>query len=415
MTSRRPAAFAGWLVLAAAAACVDPVIPGSGIPTLDDSGIGATVAVSVGGEHSCALTTSGDAYCWGSNEFGQLGVAPGNTVCAREDRRIPCEPRPQLVSGGLKFLRIAAGGGHTCAVAVDGHIYCWGDNQYGQLGDPAAPAASAPRAALTAAQFTDVVAGDAHTCGLRTDGVFMCWGSNDLGQLGVATAGTGSTVPVAGLTNLRFASLSAGMKRTCGRVADGASYCWGAQWVFRGADDTEITRSQAQPERVPLAPAFSRLSVGGMTTCGLALDGTAWCWEANPTGAIGDGSTLGATEPQQVKSDVRFTSIAAGSRFVCGVGDTGDAYCWGSNRNGQLAVSPGLVPGRCGRHAEPCAPSPQRASGWRTYRAIAAGLGDHACGLTIGGNVYCWGAGSMGQRGDGTAASLWSPTRVALP
>lgn len=403
-------------VVAAAVAlttCVDPVTPRSGTATLDDPGAGAMAAVTAGREHGCALTAPGDAWCWGSNEFGQLGAAPGTSLCARLDRSVPCARAPRAVSGGLKFQRIAAGGSHSCGVATDGRIYCWGDNQYGQLGNPAVAIASTPIPALTSSLFTDVVTGGAHTCGLRTDGALVCWGANDRGQLGIATAGTGSAVPAVSLTNLRFASLSAGENRTCGRVSDGTTYCWGSQWVARASDGMEVTRSQAQPLRVAVAPAFRQLSVGGQTTCALALDGAAWCWEANPTGALGDGSTLGSTWPQPVKTTRRFTSITVGAQSACGIADSGHVFCWGSGQIGQLGVPSATVSKRC--DTKPCALSPIQISGWRTFSALAAGMGEHVCGLTLTGSVYCWGAGSMGQRGDGTAAAHWSPTRVPTP
>ncbi|HEX7939251.1 MAG TPA: hypothetical protein VF483_09695, partial [Gemmatimonadaceae bacterium] len=327
------------LLATVAAGCAEPFSPPSaGTPTLDDPGIGTVVAVTTGGEHSCALVASGDAYCWGSNEFGQLGSAPTGSACARVDRIIPCEAVPRAVTGGLKFRAIAAGGTHTCGVAVDGHVYCWGENKFGQLGDPSLATAAAPTPALTSSLFTGIVAGDAHTCALRTDGVAVCWGANDLGQLGIATTGTGSATPVIAQTNQRFSSLAAGFKRTCGRAADGTTFCWGSQWVSRSVDGVEQTRSQAQPTRVQFSPAFSSLSVGGQTSCGLALDGTAWCWEANPVGTFGDGSTEGSTIPVQVQASFRFTSISVGAQATCAVSDGGLVYCWGSDAADQLAV-----------------------------------------------------------------------------
>jgi alpha-tubulin suppressor-like RCC1 family protein len=398
-----------------ATGCLDPTVPGAGTPTLDDPVIGSASAVTVGRAHTCALNSAGDAFCWGSNEFGQLGSAIGATVCAREDRHIPCERSPRAVAGGLKFQRLAAGGGHTCGIAQNGRVYCWGDNQYGQLGDPAMAATATPIAALSTALFSEIVAGGAHTCALRTDAVVICWGSNDFGQLGIATAGTGSVVPVAAQTNLRFASVSAGEKRTCGRLSDGTSYCWGAQWVSRSSDGTEAYRPQAQPARVLSAPAFRQLSVGGQATCALALDGAPWCWESNPTGAMGDGSTAGSVFPVQVNTNVRFTSISSGSRSACGIADSGEMYCWGAGLSGQLAIPASSAAKRCSPAALPCELSPNKATGWRVFAALAAGLGDHVCGLTLNGSVYCWGAGAMGQRGDGSAHSYWSPTRVPIP
>jgi len=412
LTVSRLAALA--VAIAATASCIDPVVPGGGTPTLDDPGVGSVVSVSVGREHSCALTAAGDAWCWGNNEFGQVGIPHGTVTCAREDRAIPCEPAPRAVSGGRKFQRIAAGGSHTCAIAVDGHLFCWGSNANGQLGDPTSVQATAPVAPLSAALYSDIAAGDQHTCALRTDGVVLCWGANEFGQLAASTAGTGFAVPTVAQTNLRFVSLSAGVQRTCARQSLGTTYCWGSQWLRRSSDGSEVTRAQSPPLLVA-SPAFRQISVGVRTTCGLTLEGEAWCWEANPTGTIGDGSTLGSTIPQPVKTSMRFAHISAGANGTCGVADTGLAYCWGAGDAGQLGVSPSSVGGRCESGGQTCVLSPNRVSGWREFAAISAGLGDHVCGLTVSGSVYCWGAGSMGQRGDGSRGNLWSPTAVPIP
>lgn len=79
--------------------------------------------VSAGLAFSCALTTSGTRYCWGDNEFGQLGI--GDTI----DRN-----RPIRWTGDARWASISLGDSHACAIHVDGSLACWGDNGYGQLG-----------------------------------------------------------------------------------------------------------------------------------------------------------------------------------------------------------------------------------------------------------------------------------------
>lgn len=394
-------------------ACVDPVVPRAAVPTLDDASTGSFASVSAGLSHTCALTTDGTAYCWGSNEVGQLGVAPGSTTCPKADRRVACEPSPKPVLGGLKFQRISAGGEHTCAIAMDSRVYCWGDNLSGQLGDPAIRQALTPAPILSGSLFFDIAAGDFHSCALRTDGAAVCWGANDDGQLGIATLGTGSPTPVLAQTNLRFASLAAGKARTCARQSDGTGYCWGAHWIGRNSELVEVTRGQGLPTRVTSSPALRSVSVGGQTTCGVGVDAVAYCWEANPTGARGDGTTSGSLTPVAVNSAERFVDVSVGASQACGVADTGYVYCWGSDDVGQLAISPASLSRRCA--GEPCVVSPNRISGWRRFSRVAAGLGDHACGVSLGGSIYCWGAGRLGQRGDGRAFSDWSPVRVAAP
>jgi alpha-tubulin suppressor-like RCC1 family protein len=108
-----------------------------------------------------------------------------------------------------------------------------------------------------------------------------------------------------------------------------------------------------------------------------------------------------------------FVAISSGAAQSCGIADDGFAYCWGSDNLGQLGISPSFVDARCGVALVPCSRVPKRVSGWRIFSQVSAGQGDHVCALSIGGNIYCWGAGSMGQRGDGrSTAGEWSPTKT---
>lgn len=405
-----------------AAGCVieQPVVPRAGVPTLDDPQTGIYVAVSAGLQHTCALTADGAAFCWGSNEFGQLGTAPDTLTCLRGDRRIPCRTRPAPVAGGLAFVKISAGGRHTCGLATTGVTYCWGDNLRGGLGDPTVRASGAPHRVVGTMTFTEVVAGGEHSCGLRTDGMAFCWGGNEMGQLGIASNGLGMAAPESVRTNIRFASLAAGALRTCGRTGDGAAFCWGSTWVssLNGGD---LTRSQTTPARVQTAPPFKSIAAGTATTCGIAAPGTptdenaAHCWEANTAGGIGDGTIAGSLIPRAVSGGLRFVSVASGALHTCGIADSGFAYCWGAATAGQLGVSPALLMSRCGPARVSCVTSPVRVSGWRQFSQLSAGQGDHTCGLTTGGSVFCWGAGSMGQRGDGRRTAEWSPVATAAP
>lgn len=396
-------------------ACAEPFIPRSGIATQDDTqGSDAFIAVSSGKDHSCALTADGAAHCWGSNELGQLGVPADTVTCLLEDRRVPCRRTPQRVTAPVTFSRIAAGGTHTCALASTNQIFCWGDNLYGQLGDPSVRQSFAPIPVLSTAFFVDVAAGETHSCGLRGDGVAFCWGENEAGQLGVSPIGNGSATPVSPFTSLRFTSITAGWLRTCARTADNAAYCWGALWTARQGGQ-EIFHAQPTPFRFQPPAAFHQLAAGNHAICGISSDVLAFCWDANPAGGVGDGTTNGSRLPTGVRSSVPMTAITSGGMHTCALSDTGQAYCWGAGDVGQLGISPSLLSARCTDDVLPCERQPARVSGWRAYGAISAG-GNHVCALTLGGNIYCWGAGALGQRGDGRrSAAEWSPVKTASP
>jgi alpha-tubulin suppressor-like RCC1 family protein len=409
-----PRALVAALLALTLSACEQPFTPRTGVATLDDAGTGSFVAVSAGREHTCALVADGSAYCWGSNEFGQLGVAADTTTCLREDRPIACKRQPVAVAGGVKFQKIRAGRAHTCGLALDNHIYCWGDNLDGQLGDPSVRRTTVPVPVLSSDSFTDLATGGKHTCGLRTDAVLLCWGANGDGQLGIAQIGNGTAIPTAAQTSQRFSSVAAGDRRTCARVADGTTYCAGATWIVR-QNGLEVTGPQGSLTRILQSPVFETIAVGTNTTCGLTTDNLAYCWEANPAGGMGDGTTAGSTAPTAVAGALRFASISAGGLQTCAIADTGLAYCWGANGLGQLGVSPAALNSRCSTPAVSCSRVPIRVSGWRVFTQISAGQGDHVCGLTLGGSIYCWGAGGLGQRGDGRTSNEWSPTKIRWP
>jgi alpha-tubulin suppressor-like RCC1 family protein len=145
---------------------------------IDVAGLPANlVAVALGGYHSCAVTTTREAWCWGENQVGQLG--DGTTV----DR-----PTPAAVPGLSGVVAVTGGTYHTCALLVGGAAMCWGSNNSGQLGDSTATDRSTPVSVVgLSSSLTQISAGRFHTCGVDTSGRALCWGNNAWGQLGDGT------------------------------------------------------------------------------------------------------------------------------------------------------------------------------------------------------------------------------------
>lgn len=94
-------------------------------------------------EHTCGILDDGDAACWGLNSIGQLG-APSPRTCPDEAflTESPCSTVPLVVSGGLQFATVSAGRHHTCALAINGAVFCWGSNDHGELGSGPPPFSS---------------------------------------------------------------------------------------------------------------------------------------------------------------------------------------------------------------------------------------------------------------------------------
>ena len=393
------------------AACSEPTTSVRRFPVLDDLGSSDWASVSVGGDHTCALKTDGSAYCWGSNQYGQLGLSHTDTICGSLNARYSCATIPQLVQAGLQFASISAGQRHTCAITRTREAYCWGSNETGQVSDFGNGGPSLTKVPSTL-PWTQITAGFSHTCAVRSDGLLVCWGSNDRGQLGNGSLLPGTTRT---LITAPVAAASAGQSRTCARTTVGVTYCWGAVWTERSAG-LELSRTQLTPQLVPGAPALAWLSVGSFTTCGADVSGFAYCWEANPRGEMGTGTQDGSIVPVRVASDLAFVQLSAGIVQTCGVDISGAGYCWGDDSFGQLGALPSLLVERCGGQVLPCATKPVGVIGRQKFVEISTGFGSHTCGVTTRGNLYCWGLGQSGQRGDGTEASaVATPALVVEP
>jgi alpha-tubulin suppressor-like RCC1 family protein len=387
------------LAAVALASCTDVNAPVRRFSVLDDVGQGDWQSVSTGGDHTCALKTDGTAYCWGSNAAGQLGTTHVDTLCGVGANRYPCNPTPRLVATPAKFIALSAGARHTCGLTTNRAIFCWGANDTQQVSDAGSGGPTLQQVPGTL-PWAQVSAGTSHTCAIRSDGALFCWGSNDRGQLG-----NGTFISSGGLVRISLggavASVSAGLSRTCARTVAGQVFCWGAIWIDR-ENGLEFTRQQALPALVPGSPALSSISVGSFTTCGTDRTGLAYCWEANPRGEIGDGTQEGATSPVRTASDLPFVQISAGLVQTCGIAATGTAYCWGDDSFGQLGVGTASLLERCSDALLVCATRPVAVVGRQQFRDISTGFGSHSCGVTVKGNLYCWGLGVSGQRGDGT-------------
>src|SRR5216117_3884920 len=204
-------------------------------------------AVSAGEIHTCGVTAARDAYCWGHNLYGELGVDPTTTseTCPGAGGPLPCSTVPVRVAGRRSFAAVSAGFLYSCGITAPGVAYCWGNDVEGQLGDGSTSISGTPVAVAGNLRFSSVSTGDYHTCGLTTNGTVYCWGRNDNGELGNGST-TWSSTPVAVAGGLTFSAVSVGYDYSCAVTADGAAYCWGSNLAGRlGNGSTE----QLQPGR----------------------------------------------------------------------------------------------------------------------------------------------------------------------
>ena len=354
-------------------------------------------SVTAGWFHSCALLTDGAVKCWGQQ------YALGANVSADT-------ATPVGVSGidGVAGVATALDAGllHTCAVLSPGSVWCWGDNQTGQLGDGTTTTHQTPvETALTAANAsqcgafgapcdaaTQVSGGGGHTCALLRDQTIDCWGENDFGQLGIGMFSTPVTTPtpVQGLPG-PASSVSAGAYYTCAVVSSSGVWCWGRG--TGGSLGNGGTANQALPVRVQLSdvgPQPDKVSAGGNdTTCAGLSDRSVWCWGFNGNGQIGDGTKIERDTPVEAIG-VTATALGAGWNHVC----TADATqslgleCWGRNVVGELGNN----------YSGFESLTPQVLARGGTFTSIDSSV-LHTC-TTDGSVVYCWGLNDHGEIGD---------------
>lgn len=352
-------------------------------------------SLTAGNSHTCALTVTGAAYCWGNRFSGQVG--DGSTA-------FPYPSTPVPVAGGITFASLAAGLWHTCGLTGAGAAYCWGDNTYGQLGDESTTQRTTPVAVRGGIAFESLVAGYGHTCGLTLTGAAYCWGGNYIGQLGIGASDTlPHPAPMAVVGGLRFVSLTAGAIHTCGLISSGAAYCWGDNYEGELGLGSYDSLAHTAPVAVGGGFAFSSLVAAQNFTCGLTSTGVAHCWGWNTDGELGDGSTTNGDLPGAVAGGLIFASLTARGQHTCGVSTAGVGYCWGDNYYGQVGDS-----------ATVYRSTPAAVAGGLAFATLAAGQ-DHTCGLTVAGAAYCWGGNYAGQVGDGSNTQRHTPTAVVNP
>ena len=336
--------------------------------------------------HTCGITGTGRAFCWGDNISGQLG--DGTT----SNRNVPVP-----VAGDLRFATIAVGGNHTCGITSGGAGYCWGDNANGQLGDGTTNSRTVPAAMFSAPTLAGVAAGGLHTCAVSSDSTTSCWGYNGAGQLGDNSTADASTWKLV-TGGSPWWGVSAGGAHSCGISGAGTVYCWG--YNATGELGNGTTANDSVPDAVN---SFALVSAGQSHTCAIAAGGAAYCWGDNTYGQLGKGAASATPDsvPVAVSGGLTFATLSPGVTHTCGITTAGAAYCWGQNITGQLGD--GTAP------TEQDAPA--AVSGGLTFTQIVAGQ-QHTCGMTAAGAVYCWGANNYGELGDGTQQVRQVPVRV---
>jgi alpha-tubulin suppressor-like RCC1 family protein len=266
-------------------------------------------------------------FCWGDDEAGQLGEGAGI-----QDRAAP----RQVAGGATNWTAVSAGLFHTCGLRSTGRLFCWGNDAYGQLGDGGGPTNRlTPRPVDPEILFRSVEVGDTHTCAIRRVGTLSCWGDDSAGQLGNGPSYGSVASPSFALAG-PWASVGAGSLHTCGVTTDRRLFCWGDDSVGQQANGPSDLPKQA-PFMVPYNAAWTGVSAGAGHTCAGWSGGGLMCWGGDGDGQVGNGTPLEMQiYPAQIGAGSVWTSVSAGGAHTCGRLASGRLRCWGDNDLGQV-------------------------------------------------------------------------------
>lgn len=334
--------------------------------------------MSFGEEHGCLIYTNNNLYCWGDNQYGQLGNNSSYDSA-----------QPVLVGGG--YIKVSANGTHTCAIKTDNTLWCWGNNSSGQLGVNNTTTYRTPQQvdpAPSPATYSKVATGHRHTCGIITPAqTLKCWGDNQWGKLGDGTT-IQRNAPV-NIDTVEFTSISAGYSHTCGIIIGNTLKCWGANDDWQLGDST--LPNQPLPYPIDVANTYKFISAGAFGNCAITLADDLKCWGINYNGEAGDIANFYGI-PTIVDPGVKYSYVSMGIELnnyephSCGVTTGNTVKCWGGDGGkGRIGM------GKTWSYFLPTAVDPNA-----EYTKVFAGS-YNSCGLSFAGIPKCWGSSGESQ------------------
>jgi alpha-tubulin suppressor-like RCC1 family protein len=321
---------------------------------------GEVHAIAAGIAHTCAITPEGGVQCWGNNDYGQLG-----------DGRHLGSNIPVTVVGIGGGTTIVAGGNHTCVLS-GGDVWCWGQNSQGQLGDGTTIDRNIPVNVLSS--VVDITAGLDYTCAIMTYGQVKCWGNNDQGQLADGTK-TDRTIPSLAVLISGISNVDAGQNKSCGLTSAGLLRCMSGGSAQDVGGIVPVTGGSPEGS---LDVAVNRF---GSLVMALIEGGVPVAFQAGRF--------------REISHVNHAIDVDSGLGHVCTLVSDGTVQCWGSNAYGQL-----------GRNSTSSSSDPLPVLSISSAWQLAVGK-NHACVLILSSNpgtddIQCWGLNKDGQLGNGT-------------
>lgn len=279
---------------------------------------------------------------------------------------------------GNAVVDLSMGTTHACALLKDGSVWCWGDNQGGEIQSPPTSSPIAvPTQIAGVANVIAISAGDADTCVVESDSTVWCWGVNRNAELGHAV-------------------------NTAGDIVCGTHSC------------------NPMPTKVS-GIAAKQVQAGRFTACGLTTTGTVACWGSAAKGLMGtvaDADIPSATAIAGLTSITQLSQAAIQGANACAIDSAANVWCWGENSLGAAGHTPGALGDVvCANGVGSCNGTPHKVTlaedgGGGAFTNVSSVTSAGAvCAAQAGGSVWCWGWGPAGQLGDGIN-TVYAPTMV---
>ncbi len=345
--------------------------------------------ITAGYKMTCGMRTSDELYCWGNNDYGQIG----DGTSERRD-----EPTP--IATSLNWVSVTSMVDHNCGILSSKLGVCWGNNDYGQIGDGTSERRDEPTPIATNIGLNKVSGGLEHSCAILVTSEIECWGRNQFGQLGNGNR-TKQSIPIAINLQQTWVDITAGSYHTCAINSSSHIYCWGLNQFGQLGDGTTVNKDS--PVRISGESIWTSISAGLYHTCAINTSGDASCWGLNDQKQLGsDRNQNQWPVPDEIQIEHQLTDLSAGRSHSCGLTLSGQALCWGNNDYGQLGDS-----------TQTQRKSPVAVHGNHIWRSIEAGI-HHTCGVTTSGSGYCWGDNQDGQLGSYADLTQLTPEKVSV-
>ncbi len=337
-------------------------------------------SVCLGNKNSAVITTNSDLYCWGKNDCGQVGN--GTEVN---------QASPQKVLSNVKS--VFYNNVRWAVITISGDLYCWGKNNYGQVGNGATINQTSPVKILS--DVKSVCLGYKNNAAITINEDLYCWGENNYGQVGNGTT-IKQTSPIKVLGNIKSVSLSD--YNSAAITTDGDLYCWGKN--DDGQVGNGITINQARP--IKILSNVKSVSLSGYNSAAITENGDLYCWGSNGYGQVGNGTTKNQLKPKKILSNV--DSVFWEERNGAAITTDRDLYHWGDNTFGQIGN--GTIADRGALPVKPI----------KILNNVKLLNLDFylPCynAVTINGDLYCFGQNGQGQVGNGTTKTQITPVRI---